>query len=172
MKKQAIKKYQSGGKTNTPKENPAEPWRGNKSKFDSPRDSVSAARELSYKFRKAALLEEKGKATPAQIDSAYNVYKKAADAYGLGKENKGFSQKHKEKIFARALHHPIGMLQDETESPSSFPDKYKTGGTIKKQTMKNKPAPKKKMSAKEMEAMKKAKTPMMKYGGKMGKKSC
>lgn len=38
--------------------------------------------------------------------------------------------------------------------------------------MKNKPAPKKKMSAKEMEAMKKAKAPMMKYGGKMGKKSC
>jgi len=48
------------------------------------------------------------------------------------------------------------------------------GGTIKNQTtMKKKPAPKKKMSAKEMEAMKKANnTPMMKYGGKMGKKSC
>jgi hypothetical protein len=38
--------------------------------------------------------------------------------------------------------------------------------------MKNKPAPKKKMSAKEMEAIKKSKMSTMKYGGKMGKKPC
>jgi hypothetical protein len=36
--------------------------------------------------------------------------------------------------------------------------------------MKKKPAPKKKMSAKEMEAMKKAQMSTMKYGGKMKKK--
>lgn len=60
-------------------------------------------------------------------------------------------------------------LREEWRNKTGF---YKKGGTIKKQTMKNKPAPKKKMSAKEMEAMKKAKTPMMKHGGKMGKKPC
>ena len=50
---------------------------------------------------------------------------------------------------------------------------YKSGGTIKPTTMKKqKTAPKSKMSAKEMEAMKKGKAPMMKYGGKMGKKPC
>jgi hypothetical protein len=38
--------------------------------------------------------------------------------------------------------------------------------------MKKKKPADKKMSAKEMEAMKKAKTPMMKSGGKMGKKPC
>lgn len=60
----------------------------------------------------------------------------------------------------------------KTAAENAAKTEYKSGGAIKKQTMKNKPAPKKKMSAKEMEAMKKAKTPMMKYGGKMNKKSC
>jgi len=64
----------------------------------------------------------------------------------------------------------VPLPKKASDNPKPVP--YQQGGTIKKQTMKNKPAPKKKMSAKEMEAMKKAKTPMMKYGGKMGKKSC
>ena len=65
---------------------------------------------------------------------------------------------------------PVPLPKKASDNPKPVP--YKQGGTINPTTMKNKPAPKKKMSAKEMEAMKKAKTPMMKYGGKMGKKPC
>jgi hypothetical protein len=67
---------------------------------------------------------------------------------------------------------PVTLPGKKSDNISDNIRPYKQGGTINPTTMKNKPAPKKKMSAKEMEAMKKAKTPMMKYGGKMGKKSC
>ena len=107
--------------------------------------------------------------TDAQQDSARVSLGKYLDEKGfkVGKGNK-FSQADKDEIASRSFSY-WGEELDEMQPASN----YKKGGSIKKPTtMKNKPAPKKKMSAKEMEAMKKAKTPMMKYGGKMGKKPC
>ena len=173
-----MKKYQSGGKTSKATA---------KSNFSSPRDSVQTARDISSTVREYAKKsgefynaypsnrERPGAYTPrtftdAQQDSASVALGKYLDKKGFKKgEGNKFSVADKNEISRRAL--TLRGELDDRESPAS---KYKKGGTIKNQTSmkKQKPAPKKKVSAKEMEAMKKANTPMMKYGGKIGKKPC
>lgn len=149
-----MKKYQSGGKASK-----AQP-----KNFKSAQDSVQTARDISQRIRTFDR-------SPSYSDSAREktdaeMLKSFLNSKGFGGPKNRFSTTDKERIAKRAFH-PLGAEMDK-EDPAT---NYKSGGTIKKQTMKNKPAPKKKMSAKEMEAMKKAKTPMMKSGGKM-KKPC
>ncbi len=151
--KKPIKKYQSGG--NVSKAQPKN--------FKNAQDSVKTARGISQRLRDYSIAAEKG-LSPAENSAAVKRLGQYLDSTDF--KNR-FSPEHKGHIIDRALERH-GALLDQFDPA----EKYKSGGTIKKQTMKNKPAPKKKMSAKEMEAMKKAKTPIMKYGGKMGKKPC
>lgn len=175
-----MKKYQSGGKNSPakPKPVPLPKKASDKPKpvsykqggtikpknFKSAQDSVQTARDISQRIRtfdrSPAYSDSATEKTDAEMLGSFLKSK------GFGGPNDRFSTKDKEKIATRALH-PLGAEMDR-EDPAT---NYKSGGTIKKQTMKNKPAPKKKMSTKEMEATKKGKTPMMKYGGKM-KKPC
>lgn len=162
-----MKKYQSGGKTSQATNTPKKEVKSTKLIND-----LNAQRKQNWE--------------KTQADHAKFLKDKAAKkAESLAKFNddalEAFVNRRGEQIRARneaakkwnnappPKFKPLPM----TGSPGEFVP-YKEGGTIKNQTAmkKQKPAPKKKMSAKEMEAMKKAKTPMMKYGGKMGKKSC
>ena len=153
-----MKKYQSGGKASR--------------NFKSAQDSVQTARNISREIRKG----------PSEELERYLNRQGFAPYQASTNDNARFSLKDKQEIQKRGALKDYGMRKDISEPANKYNPKtggfdkvvlpYKEGGTIKKQTMKNKTAPKKKMSAKEMEAMKKAKTPMMKYGGKMGKKPC
>jgi len=177
-----MKKYQSGGKTSQATKLPKgseiklPPYQHKKtyegSPYKSAADSTSKANkiiELERDFlAKHKAMREKtpkwGVETP-EVDAARKRYERDPDVanYRLNPQGKYYSSEDYMKIH-----------EEGRKRPGQQSDKYKKGGTIKNPTAmkKQKTAPKKKMSAKELEAMKKANTPMMKYGGKMGKKPC
>lgn len=163
-----MKKYQSGGKNLSSPAKKTYPG----SKFASAEDSIqktNRAINLERDFNAKSIKDRKDnlKAESKATQEARSRNQRDPDVARLRK-GEGYSGADRNKALISARQTPGGMSLYSGKRDED----YKSGGTIKKQTMKNKPAPKKKMSAKEMEAMKKAKAPMMKYGGKMGKKPC
>lgn len=160
-----MKKYQSGGKTS----------KGSafKSASDSTTRTNSAINTMrNFEAARAAQKKNEGtnyKAENRNVTARRKVMERDPDVQRL-RQGTGYSPEDRKKAIVSSQQTPggIGFYSGKRD------EDYKKGGTIKNPTAmkKQKTAPKKKMSAKEMEAMKKANTPMMKYGGKMGKKSC